>query len=98
MMGVTLCEVHGRQGIALVCPHVAERYHRRSDANGILPVWGKWIDSHDEIVQFWCCDPCALQYGLGIEQQPVDYLEIVEDFHTTPICYACFDAWREGKQ
>lgn len=97
-MGVILCEIHGRQGMASVCPHVAERYHHASDADGIFAVRGKYIDSLDEMVLFWCCAQCALQNGFGVEQ-PIDYLEVAEDFLGTlkPMCYVCFEAWLEGK-
>ena len=99
-MPVCICERHGRQIDTLVCPHVAEAYNNDLPSQGMVAVHGTWVDPATQMILFWCCPECAIQYGLGSENQPIDYVDIAEDFEQSlmPICNVCFDAWRKSER
>lgn len=99
MSSPVICEKHGFQSSTLVCPHVEERYNRRTSSHRVEPVLGICDDSLPPGILFWCCSECILRYGLDNKDQTVNFLEIDDDLFKSlvPICNVCFDAWRTSE-
>jgi len=87
-MGVTLCHVHGRAGVAHTCRHIRAAL----DAHSTLPTWRSYTLPHppDHVV-VRMCDACVTENNLPVPGRMLADDEVVLDqLRTDPYCDACF--------
>jgi hypothetical protein len=96
-MGVILCPRHGRQGIAFVCPHVAEAVRTEHSLPTTLRASAD-LDFHEYKMNAWLCPECATlatSDGGGLERYGDEGLDWFFALKIEPVCPNCLaDAGR----
>ena len=99
MVGVCICEHHGRAGLADVCIHVAEAVSSGSGAHDVVSArirMGSFGNQQDAemILTFIYCHACAIQHGLPNHDSdlPEDVSDAVfAEGEFTGVCGECLD-------
>ena len=85
-MGVVNCQKHGKAGIALSCPHIADSLYQFQKISNVVRILEKEKDynnkfSHNEI--HYLCKDCDEKY------KDVDFSEYTNEL-LEPVCAKCF--------
>lgn len=91
IMGMILCNEHGKTGVVLVCRHI-----QKACAEGLpLPshedVMVDLMDDPSMLMRVRLCDSCMISYGLSKGVVLTDFPEGLE-----PVCAKCLDQRERG--
>ena len=104
MVGVCICEHHGRAGLADVCIHIHEAVTSRSGAHNVVTArfkvgnLGNQQDT-DVIFTLFYCATCATEYGFptsNCELPEADWEEFDTRGQFTAVCYECMKEVTSG--
>lgn len=90
-MEVTACHLHGRSGVAFVCPHIRDAIKVRTD----LPPWHsyRWTKPLRDYVVFRLCASCVQQHKLPLPARTLAEHELEpRDIAAEAMCESCFAA------
>ena len=97
MVGICICEQHGRAGLADVCIHIAEAVTLRSRTNNVVSIrfkmghFANQVDAEVILVLTYCPN-CAEDYGFptaNCELTDSDWEEFARGGQFTGVCAEC---------
>jgi len=99
-MGMMICEVHGKVGIALVTPVISSAMTENRKPDSICLV--RYADlSDDDISECWSDKATVDRFHIPIDRiMSLDELENFKEFLRllVPVCSKCFGKWLEAQR
>ena len=92
-MAFIICQKHGGQGAAAVCPHVAAKIRHGEEVRDLRPCAVRY--SEFKIGPIWCCRVCADHYEIPLGGVLLHGDHGIDRMFTTdwvPVCPLCFQA------
>src|SRR5262245_36161441 len=99
-MGLMICEVHGKVGVALVTPVIGSAMMENRNPDSICSVRYTEL-SDDDISECWSDKPTVDRFHVPIDRvMSLEELERFKEFFRilVPVCSKCFGKWLEAQR